>query len=114
MTHASDRPEDRFDQVVEAFRDSPNITFGSKGKKVFGATALKVNGKIFAMLSSKRVLVVKLPKARVDMLIGSGVGERFDPGYGRVMKEWLAVKQDSDIDWHSLVREALAFVGETA
>jgi hypothetical protein len=71
---------------------------------------LKVGGKIFAMLSSKGEFVVKLPKARVDALIASGDGERFDPGHGRLMKEWLAVEPTSEAEWLPLAREAMAFV----
>ena len=40
----------------------------------------------------------------------SGSGTRFDPGHGRLMKEWLVVEPTSDHDWLPLAREALAFV----
>jgi hypothetical protein len=43
------------------------------------------------MMSSKGKFVAKLPKTRVDQLAIDGRGERFDPGGGRVMKEWLEV-----------------------
>ena len=55
-------------------------------------------------------LVLKLPRPRVDDLIASGAGHRFDPGHGRVMKEWITLDDDSDQDWLPLAREALAFV----
>jgi hypothetical protein len=57
------------------------VTLGS-GKKGFGSSALPVNTKIFAMLSFERKFVVKLPKKRVNELVASGSGERFDPGHG--------------------------------
>ncbi|HET8906911.1 MAG TPA: hypothetical protein VFN11_08105, partial [Ktedonobacterales bacterium] len=76
----------------------------------FGADALKARGKIFAMLAGER-LVVKLPRQRVDALVASGEGERFDPRRdGRLMKEWLALAPTSEIDWLTLAREAKEFV----
>jgi hypothetical protein len=33
---------------------------------------------------------VKLPRERVDELVEAGAGHRFDPGHGRLMKEWVA------------------------
>ncbi|HLJ81429.1 MAG TPA: hypothetical protein VKT52_08090, partial [Ktedonobacterales bacterium] len=54
---------------------------------------------------------VKLPRQRVDALIASGDGERFDPRRdGRMMKEWLALSPTSEQEWLPLAREALAFV----
>lgn len=35
----------------------------------------------------KSNLVAKLPKQRVEALIEAQLGEHFDPGHGRVMKE---------------------------
>ena len=59
-----------------------------KGKKGFGASALRIDGKMFVLLSSKNELVVKLPKERVDELVASGEGQRFDPRQNaKVMKE---------------------------
>jgi hypothetical protein len=51
---------------------------------------LKVDGKIFAM-HSKGKFVAKLPKDRVDELVRAGKGEYFDPGHGRLMKEWVSL-----------------------
>ncbi len=66
--------------------------------------------KIFAMLV-KGKLVVKLPKPRVDALVASGDGERFDPRHdGRLMKEWLSVEPTSEEEWLPLAREAMEFV----
>ena len=69
---------------------------------------LKVNGKIFAMFGRKQ-FVTKLPKARVDALVNAGVGTNFDPGHGRIMKEW-AVVADGGPDWIDLAKEAYEFV----
>jgi hypothetical protein len=81
---------------------------GSSGKKGFGSSALWINNKIFAMLS-KGKLVVKLSRQRVDALIAAGAGERFDPGHGRLMKEWVSVDPSSEVEWLPLAREAMAF-----
>ena len=56
-------------------------------------------------------LVVKLPKQRVDALIASGDGERFDPRKnGQLMKEWIVIEPTSAEQWLPLAREALDFV----
>ncbi len=74
----------------------------------FGSGALKVKGRIFAMISSKGYLVLKLPKERVDSLVAAGEGENFDPGHGRIMKEWVVVTSDAAL-WVELAREARQF-----
>ncbi|HEY8291879.1 MAG TPA: MmcQ/YjbR family DNA-binding protein [Thermomicrobiales bacterium] len=108
MGQSSNTAEARFATIVEALLGNPGVT--PPAGTGFGASGLKVGGKIFAMLSSKGEFVVKLPKARVDALIASGDGERFDPGHGRLMKEWLAVEPTSEAEWLPLAREAMAFV----
>jgi hypothetical protein len=69
---------------------------------------LNVRGKMFAMLV-KGKFVAKLPRDRVADLVRSGVGEHFDPGHGRLMKEWVAVSGSPE-SWVALAREAHAFV----
>jgi hypothetical protein len=101
-----DEVERRFAQVVDAFAKKPRVSTGKT--KGFGSGALKVNGSIFAMLSSKREFVVKLSKDRVDELVEAGCGKRFDSGRGRLMKEWLAVDPGYR-DWITLAEEAYAF-----
>ena len=108
--------EERFAEVVLALVGEPGVTppaaDGRTGGK-FGASGLKAGGKIFAMLSSRQEFVVKLPAARVQALVAAGLGQRFDPGHSRQMKEWLALDPASDADWLPLAREALEFVGKT-
>jgi hypothetical protein len=100
-------PQGRYAALVEAFLGDRDVEQSGRG---FGSDALKVRGKIFAMLAGER-LVVKLPRQRVDALVASGDGERFDPRRdGRLMKEWLALAPTSQIDWLTLAREARAFV----
>ena len=106
----------RFTAVIDALAADPKfkailIAYAASKKepgRKFGSNGLKVNGKLFAM-NVRGNLVVKLPKDRVDTLAASGVGERFEPGPGRVMKEWLAVA-DAKPSWVELIKEAHDFV----
>ena len=95
---------------MRALQGAPAVTLGAP-KRGFGSSALKIDDRIFAMLSSKGQFVLKLPRERVDALVAAGDGERFDPGHGRLMKEWLAVEPTSAQSWLALAREAMAFVG---
>jgi len=99
----------RLARLVAAFAGDARVTSGGKG---FGSSGLKVNGKLFAMIASSGAFVAKLPKDRVDALVRLGKGDRFDPGHGRVMKEWIALRGKTVTAWIALAREALAFVGE--
>jgi hypothetical protein len=109
MTHLQPdaQAEQRFDQLAVQFLADPTVTQGTG----FGSSPeLRTTGKIFAMLIYSE-LVVKLPKARVDQLLASGTGGRFDPGHGRLMKEWATVALDGTESWERLAAEALQFVG---
>ena len=53
---------------------------------------------------------MKLPRQRVDELIASGTGKRFDPGHGRLMKEWVTIATSHSRDWGTLAEEARQFV----
>lgn len=97
----------RFVKVAAAFAGRPGVSW--EGSKGFGSGALKANGKIFAMMSSKDEFVVKLPKARVDEITGAGDGVRFDPGHGRLMKEWVVI-ETSEASWINKAMEAWEFV----
>jgi len=101
----------RFAALAENFAGEPGVDFGQGAKKGFGSSALKVNGKLFAMVSGADEFVVKLPRTRVEELEASGIGHKFDPGHGRLMKEWLAVRANAASRWPDLAREALQFVG---
>jgi hypothetical protein len=104
---------ERFGALVHTMLERSEATYGSEptkgARRSFGSTSLKANGKIFAMLVKDR-LVVKLPATRVDELIGQGAGERFDPGHGRVQKEWLSVASGEPERWLELASESEAFV----
>jgi hypothetical protein len=105
-------PEALFARLVARFEDDPAVTLPSAGAK-FGASALKFDGKIFAMLSQGQ-LVVKLPKQRVEELVASRTGAHLDPGHGRVMTEWLTIGPRDRRTWEKLADEARQFVGRAA
>jgi hypothetical protein len=98
------RADPKLAPVVDAFESSRE---GGAGRK-FGSNGLKVGGKLFALFTQD-TLVVKLPKARVAALVDGGIGKPFDPGHGRLMKEWLAVVSPR-ASWIDLAREAHDFV----
>ncbi len=102
---ATAEADPRLAEIAKAYASDPAVSMG----KLFASVGLRVNGKIFAMVVRDR-LVVKLPKARVDDLVAHGVAERFDPGHGRLMKEW-AVFGGKKPTWASLAREAFEYVG---
>ena len=105
--------EDRFAAVAAALCAEPGVMPPSGAvagkRRKFGDEALRVAGKIFAMLS-RGTLVVKLPRPRVDALIATNDGMPFDAGRGRPMLEWLAVNPSQEVDWLAIAREALVFV----
>ena len=103
--------EERFASLVEKFADRPDVEVPSASSpRRFGSTTLKVRGSIFAMLTNGH-LVVKLPRDRVDALIGDGTGAPFRSGKGSPMKEWVTVAADDEQTWSALAGEALGFVG---
>ena len=97
--------EDKFAALSSSLRRKPDVSTG----RMFGSEGLKIANRVFAMLVKGR-LVVKLPEARVEDLIQAGAGDRFDPGHGRLMKEWVAVGPEAGIDWQALANEALRYV----
>ena len=106
-TRANAADDRRFAPVVAAVADKREVT--RESRQGFGSGALKVNGRIFAMMTPRAEFVVKIPKARVDELVKQGVGERFEPGPGRIMKEWLALDRRPEL-WTELAKEAYQFV----
>ena len=78
--------------------------------RMMGSEGLKTGGKFFAMVS-KDELVVKLPRERVDELVAAGAGHRFDPGHGRLMKEWVALRPGDEEECATYMTEAREFVG---
>jgi hypothetical protein len=98
------RADPKVASVVQAYEKDavkPGRKFGKNGLKTKG-------GKLFALFT-QGTLVVKLPKERVVALVEQGVGKPFDPGHGRLTKEWLTVTS-AKASWVELAREAFAFM----
>jgi len=98
----------RFGRLVDAVAGLEGVTLGSD-RRGFGSGALRVNGRIFAMLTAGH-LVVKLSRDRVASLLASGDGTAFDAGKGKPMKEWVALAGGGDDVWLARAREAREFV----
>ena len=111
---ATETPEagQLFERIAARFLADPAVSQGTG----FGSNpGLRVGSRIFAMLGREGELVVKLPEERVDRLVASGTGERFDPRHdGRLMKEWVTVSARHAGDWEGLADEALGFVRSAA
>jgi hypothetical protein len=70
--------------------------------------SLKAMKKMFAMFN-KGNYVVKLPKERVEDLISSGDGLPYDPGNGKIMKEWVIILEEYSSKWIEYASEAKTF-----
>ncbi|MHA1965269.1 MAG: hypothetical protein ACW97G_11860 [Candidatus Thorarchaeota archaeon] len=92
--------EEFWSKVKEHFLESSDVQ--KQGE------ALKTMKKMFAMFS-KGNYVVKLPKERVVELIDSGDGLPYDPGNGKIMKEWVIIPEELSAKWIELASEAKKF-----
>jgi TfoX/Sxy family transcriptional regulator of competence genes len=113
MSPAHHTAEEGFAAIIQVLGDKPGVKEpdapGTSARR-FGSTALRVHGRIFAMVSRGR-LVLKLPPQRVRALIDSGDGQAFDAGKGSPMKEWVSLEPARQQNWLELATEALEFVG---
>ena len=75
--------------------------------------SLKIKRKMFAMFNKGRY-VLKLPKERVQDLINSGEGQPYDPGNGKIMKEWVIIPEKYSQKWIELAEEAKEFAKSLA
>lgn len=113
MSDRSNR--EMFAELTAALAGRSSVAVGN-GRRGFGADALTVEGRIFAMLSRDR-LVLKLPAHRVAELIAAGDGVPFDAGKGQPMKEWVVVTgdpADSNEALQALANEACEFVARAS
>jgi TfoX/Sxy family transcriptional regulator of competence genes len=95
------------EQLAKTFAGDAEVTQA----QMFGSRGFRVRGKVFVMLVHDD-LVAKLPKSRVDALVASGRGKRFEAGHGKAMKEWVALPPPHE-GWRGIAAEARAFVAGT-
>jgi hypothetical protein len=100
------RADPKLAPVIEAFEKEK----GEGGRK-FGSNGLKTKSRLFALFT-QGTLVVKLPRERVVALVASRIGKPFDPGHGRLMKEWLTLTSPRT-SWIDLAKEAFEFVNRS-
>jgi hypothetical protein len=100
-------PEEVWAGIAEAELARAGVTAGTGFGKSEG---LRISSKIYAMFIQEE-LVVKLPKVRVDELVATRGARNFDPGHGRLMKEWAVSPTAAAQDWPGLVSEARTYVG---
>ena len=99
--------EEKYVGLVEALTKNPCVV-QPIGKRGFGRNGLYFSGRLFAFLSYKKQLVLKLEPERVEDLVAAGDGMYWDPRHdGRVLKHWVVLKLSLERDWLPLAREAL-------
>ena len=74
-----------------------------------GAQGIKYNDKMFVMFY-KGDLVVKLSPNRIKELINDNIGEPFDPGTGRSMKDRILLKVSKKDLWIKISEESKKYV----
>lgn len=94
--------DERWDQLVAAAVGGP-VTPGA----MFGSKGLRTGTKYFAIWWQDR-LVLKLPAAGIDDLVGAGQAVAFEPMPGRRMNGWVVV--GSATDWPMLAEQARGYV----
>ncbi len=99
--------EDVFWELIDELRyEDPRIEEGT----IMGGRCARVAGEFLGLVDFKGSgMVVKLPRARVDMLIAQGTGQPFAPA-GKVFREWVSIPRRDRRRWRSLLREGVAFV----
>jgi hypothetical protein len=71
--------------------------------------ATRGGGFVATVERSSGDLVAKLPRARVEELIESGIGAPFAPA-GKVFREWVAIPAEHLDRWEEFVTESIDFV----
>ena len=97
---------DPYSSVKAHFEEVAGVTVNT-GREAQG---LKVGNKMPATLS-KGDLFLKLPPERVEALIAAGRGMAYDPGTGKVMKNYVVIPAAKKRSWIKLCEEAAAAAG---
>ena len=99
--------EIRYLDLIDELVGCPGVT-PPPGGSGFGRGTVRFQKRIFVMFVRGR-LVLKLPAGRVDELVASGEGVRFDANKGTPMREWFSLDPESGLPWLPLAQEALDF-----
>ena len=70
--------------------------------------SLKIRKKMFAFFGEE-TFVVKLQKERGAELLQSVDGQPYDPGNGKIMKEWVIIPEEHSERWMDYTLEAKQF-----
>jgi hypothetical protein len=93
-----------WDAAATALR-SPGVATGT----MMGFPCLRAQGVFFAAAERRTGdLIVRLPAARVQALLGDGEAIAFAPN-GRTFREWARVPQRDREGWAQLIGEALSY-----
>ncbi|MDH3193554.1 MAG: hypothetical protein OEY55_04320 [Acidimicrobiia bacterium] len=77
---------------------------------MMGLPCVRIDGAFFAALDHRSGnLIVKLPANRVSELVHAGTGVAFAPA-GRTFREWVAIPNEDEELWSSLITDAQTFV----
>lgn len=98
--------EDNYAEVRMHFSRDKDVVVNS-GRGAQGIK--KYNDKMFIMFY-KGDLVVKLASDRVKELINQNIGEPFDPGTGKPMKDRLLLRVSKKDHWIKISEESKKFV----
>ncbi len=109
---APDGSLERFEDLADELTGTDGVT-PPRGGSGFGRSALRYQGKIFAMYV-RGALVLKLPADRVEALVRAGEGVHFDANKCTPMREWLSLDPRSALPWLPLATEALDFARSPA
>ncbi len=95
-----------FRDILASYGGSPAM----ESKRMFGADALTVDGKIACFVVKEGRLVAKLPPATAERLLAAGLAEPMALGGRKPMTGWFSVPLTDELDWFALADEAVAYV----
>ena len=83
---------------------------GDEVGRMLHSPGLRTGGTFYAFATPEGDVVLKLPAARVDELVGAGQGAPCSPRPGRPMREWVVLPAPDEGTCLAYVLEARAFV----
>jgi hypothetical protein len=103
-----DAAHSRLESLADEFLVRPGVDWG----RMFGATGLRVRGKVFAVAVHDGGLMVKIPESAVAARVAAGEAHPVVMR-GRELREWVVSAAGApDAVWRSLLEEAHAYLEE--